>query len=109
MLESSQALVVREMLDQLVCPTCTHSYGQPAVIMLQLACIALVHHGHNCSLTQTHMFYAALSGEAIDYSVGTLEGPFTEYDDAQDFCDMKNVSLLKHGIPSDVAFWHVEG
>ena len=55
------------------------------------------------------MFYAALSGEAIDYSVGTLEGPFTDYDDCVDFCDAKNADLMDRGIPSDVASWHVEG
>ena len=59
-------------------------------------------------LLHLFMFYASLSGTSIDYSCGTLEGPFDNHDDAQDFCDMKNAMLIERGIPSDAACWHIE-
>ena len=54
------------------------------------------------------MYYASLSGSSIDYSCGTLEGPFDDYKDAQDFCDKENLSLIESGLLSDEAFWTVE-
>ena len=54
------------------------------------------------------MFYASLVGSSIDYSCGTMEGPFDDEIDAQDYCDMKNSTLQQAGIPSECACWIIE-
>ena len=53
------------------------------------------------------MFYASLSGTSIDYSCGTMIGPFGDRESAQDVCDMKNTTLCDAGIPSAEAWWSV--
>lgn len=54
------------------------------------------------------LFYASLKGSSIDYSCGTLYGPWTNEEEAQEFCDMKNSSLADAGIPSAEAYWIIE-
>ena len=54
------------------------------------------------------LFYASLVGDSVDYSCGTLEGPWTDEQDAQDYCDARNSQLAHAGIPSANAFWIVE-
>ena len=54
------------------------------------------------------MFYASLSGSTINYSVGTLAGPFSQRQTAENYCKFKNRHYKIGDIPESWACWRVE-
>jgi len=38
---------------------------------------------------------------------GTMEGPYHDRQDAQNYCDRMNAGLADRGIPNHIAYWTV--
>ena len=54
------------------------------------------------------MFYASLSGSKINYSCGTLKGPFSQKKTAENYCAFKNRFYKMGQIPPEWANWALE-